>query len=38
VALDGDPVLQELREQTKWLRLLGFQALKPVLKETLKTD
>lgn len=33
-----DGILQELREQTKWLRLLGFQTLKPVLQQALKTD
>ena len=33
-----DEILQELREQTKWLRLLGFQALKPVLQQALSSD
>ena len=31
----GDQVLRELREQTKWLRLLGLQALKPILEGAL---
>lgn len=33
-----DPSLAELREQTKWLRLLGLQALRPMLQEVLRTD
>jgi hypothetical protein len=33
-----EDILGELREQTTWLRLLGFQALKPVLQAALKTD
>jgi hypothetical protein len=32
-----DEILRELREQTKWLRLLGFEALRPVLQQTLTT-
>ena len=36
--VDTDPVLAELREQTKWLRLLGLQALRPILKDALQTD
>lgn len=35
--IDGD-ILEGLREQTKWLRLLGLQALRPVLEQTLRTD
>ena len=31
-------ILDELREQTKWLRLLGLQALRPVVEGVLKTD
>lgn len=30
--------LDELREQTRWLRLLGTQALRPLIHEHLKTD
>lgn len=33
-----DDILQELREQTKWLRLLGYTALKPMLQDALKND
>jgi hypothetical protein len=33
-----DPLLEELREQTKWLRLLGLQALRPLLLEALTTE
>jgi hypothetical protein len=35
---DDGAMLAELREQTKWLRLLGFQALRPILEVTLRTD
>ena len=28
--------LNELREQTKWLRFLGLQALRPLLRDVLK--
>jgi hypothetical protein len=35
---DDDAVLAELHEQTRWLRLLGLQALKPLLDKVLKTD
>jgi hypothetical protein len=31
-------ILDELRIQTRWLRLLGLQALRPVLLEVLRTD
>jgi hypothetical protein len=34
----ADPVLAELREQTKWLRLLGLQALRPLLGQVLRTE
>ncbi len=37
MALD-DLALAELREQTKWLRLLGLQALRPLLQATLKNE
>ena len=33
-----DLALAELREQTKWLRLLGLQALRPLLQATLKNE
>jgi hypothetical protein len=33
-----DDVIKELREQTKWLRLLGLQALRPLLVEVLSSD
>jgi hypothetical protein len=33
-----DGILGELREQTKWLRLLGFQALKTALEQMLRND
>lgn len=33
-----DDLLVELREQTKWLRLLGLQALRPLLVEVLSSD
>ncbi len=35
---ENEDILQELREQTKWLRLLGFQALKPALLAVLQSD
>lgn len=35
---DDDSLLAELREQTKWLRLLGLQALRPLLIEVLVSD
>lgn len=34
----ADPILSELRAQTKWLRLLGLQALRPMLVDALRTD
>jgi hypothetical protein len=37
LAQDND-ILQELRQQTRWLRLLGYQALKPMLRDALKND
>jgi|GEM_PF-2609615 len=33
-----DAMIAELREQTKWLRLLGLQALRPLLDESLRTE
>jgi hypothetical protein len=33
-----DAVLGELREQTRWLRLLGLQALRPLLASALTND
>ncbi len=33
-----DPVLRELREQTKWLRFLGLRELPTVLSAQLKDD
>ncbi len=33
-----DAILLELQRQTRWLRLLGLQALRPLLQETLRTD
>lgn len=33
-----DLILSELREQTKWLRLMGFQGLRPLLQQWLRTD
>lgn len=33
-----DALLEELQAQTPWLRLLGLQALKPVLGDTLRTE
>ena len=33
-----DAVVELLREQTKWLRLLGLQALRPLLVEILSSD
>lgn len=37
MSIEGD-LLDELREQTKWLRLLGFQALRPLLQTSLRDD
>jgi hypothetical protein len=37
VALN-DATLNELREQTKWLRLLGLSSLHPLITSALKTD
>lgn len=34
----GREILEELREQTKWLRFLGLRALGPVLEEQLTVD
>src|SRR6266581_666606 len=31
-------ILAELREQTKWLRLLGFQSLRPLISEVLASE
>jgi len=33
-----EAVLRQLREQTRWLRLIGLQALKPLIPAVLKTD
>jgi hypothetical protein len=33
-----DAILEELREQSKWLRLLGLQALRPLLVDVLSVD
>src|SRR6266550_1594858 len=33
-----EAILEELRQQTSWLRLLGLQALRPVLVDALKAD
>lgn len=33
-----DLVLGELRAQTRWLRLLGLQALRPLLEQVLSTE
>jgi hypothetical protein len=35
---DSESVIRELSEQTRWLRLLGIQALRPVLERLLVTD
>ncbi len=35
---DPDPVLRELREQTRWLRLLVIQNLRPQLASALPTE
>ncbi len=31
-------ILAELREQTKWLRLLGFRSLRPLITEVLASE
>jgi hypothetical protein len=31
-------ILAELREQTKWLRLLGFRSLRPLISEVLTSE
>lgn len=37
--MDEDHIIvAELKEQTQWLRLLGFQALRPLLDRMLLTD
>lgn len=36
--LGGNELLTELREQTKWLKFLGLQALGPILGQQLKSD
>ncbi|MHB1523370.1 MAG: hypothetical protein ACYCS9_06605 [Candidatus Dormibacteria bacterium] len=33
-----EAIVAQLREQTKWLRLLGLQALRPLLVEILLSD
>jgi hypothetical protein len=33
-----DAILEQLQEQTKWLRFLGIQALRPLLVEVLASD
>lgn len=33
-----EDILVELRAQTPWLRLLGLQALRPVLNQALRSD
>ena len=33
-----EALLSELREQTKWLRLLGLQALRPLLEGSLRSE
>ena len=33
-----DPILEELRTQTGWLRLLALQTLRPALESALPTD
>jgi len=33
-----EQILAELRSQTPWLRLLGIQALRPVLAQVLRND
>ena len=33
-----DAILDELREQTKWLRLLGLGALRPLVTTVVKSD
>ncbi len=37
MALD-DAILTELREQTKWLRLLGLSSLRPLVASALQTE
>lgn len=36
--MDDSQVLKELVEQSKWLRLLGTQALRPMLTQLLTTE
>lgn len=36
-AIGGDDALRELQEQTRWLRLLGVQQLRPLLQSLLTT-
>jgi hypothetical protein len=38
LAMNDIDVLAELREQTRWLRLMGLQALRPLLVDALQTD
>lgn len=33
-----EAIVEQLREQTKWLRVLGLQALRPLLVEILLSD
>lgn len=35
---DRNEILAELREQTKWLRLLGFRSLRPLITEVLTSE
>lgn len=37
MSADGE-ALEQLREQTRWLRFLGMQQLRPALETTLKSD
>ena len=36
--MTNDDVLRELAEHTKWIRLLGIQALRPVLEVSLTSE
>src|SRR5438094_248271 len=35
---EPDPYLEELKEQTRWLRFLGLRALAPLAQAQLKTE
>ncbi len=35
---DYEKVIIELQEQTRWLRLIGLQSLRPILEQVLTTD